>query len=259
MEREGVDAVVRVALKKLAFFSHKEKFLVYSMLAGAFCSLGMAFAYSVGSAFYLTAAGELYILGIGVAFSLSFTLIIFAGCELFTSNVLVMTIGYLSRVVRFSSVVFFLALCYAANLAGAAFAGWVVGMTGILNGSMGELIARSSLDKTLLPFTQAFFRGILCNVLVCLGYWAMAKARSETAKLGIIVWVVAGFVTPGYEHSIANAGIFTMASMTPGGLETTVTAAVWNNLVPVTLGNITGGALLVGAPYWFAGSWREEQ
>jgi nitrite transporter NirC len=87
----------------------------------------------------------------------------------------------------------------------------------------------------------------------------MTKARSETAKLVIIVWVVAGFVTPGYEHSIANAGIFTMASMSPGGLEATMTAAVWNNLVPVTLGNLTGGALLVGAPYWFAGGWREER
>lgn len=228
------------------------------MLAGAFCSLGMAFAYSVGSAFYRTEAAEFYKLGIGVAFSLSFTLIIFAGCELFTSNVLVMTIGYLSKTIRLSNAAFFLALCYAANLAGAALAGWIAGMAGILDGPVGELIARSSLDKTLFSFTQAFFRGILCNVLICLGYWAMTKARSETAKLVIIVWVVAGFVTPGYEHSIANAGIFTMASMAPGGLKTTVMTAVWNNLIPVTLGNLAGGALLVGVPYWFAGARCEE-
>jgi nitrite transporter NirC len=256
-----LEAVLRAASKKLAFFRYRGRFFVYSMLAGAFCSLGMAFAYSVGSAFYLTpGARELYRLSIGVAFSLSFTLIIFAGCELFTSNVLVMTVGSLSRTVGFFDAAFFLLLCYAANLVGAAFAGWAVGMTGLLDGPVGELIAKASIDKAELLFVPAFFRGILCNTLVCLGYWAMIKARSEAARLIVIVWVVAGFVTPGYEHSIANAGIFSMAFMTPGGISTGgMLSGVWNNLLPVTLGNLAGGALLVGVPYWIAGRGTKEE
>jgi nitrite transporter NirC len=254
MEREGIEAVVCAALKKLAFFRCKWRFVVYAMLAGAFCSIGMAFAYTVGAAFSLTpTAHEFYRLGMGIGFSLSFTLIIFAGCELFTSNVLAMTISLLTRSAKVRDVALFLALCYVSNLMGAAFMGGIVGMTGILNGPVGDLIVKSSVDKMALPFVQAFFRGVMCNVLVCLGYWAMTKARSETAKLIIIVWVVAGFVTPGYEHSIANAGIFAMAFLSPS---TAVfpPGGVWANLVPVSLGNLAGGALFVGLPYWIAGA-----
>ena len=251
MEQEGLARVSRAAAQKVSFCKYKGKFVIYSMIAGAFCSIGMAFAYSTGAAFYFSPTSrEFYKLALGIAFALSFTLITFAGCELFTSNVFVMTIGSLTRSIGIRDAAGLLTLCYVSNLIGAAFIAWVFGMTGLLEGSVGELLVSSTAVKMHLPFTQALFRGIMCNVLVCLGYWAMAKVQSEVAKLIIIVWVVAGFVTPGYEHSIANAGIFTMAFLAPAATQEVTLIGIASNLIPVTLGNLIGGALLVALPYW---------
>ncbi|MCL1941843.1 MAG: formate/nitrite transporter family protein [Synergistaceae bacterium] len=253
MEREALLSVARTAAQKAIFLRRRAQFIVYSMIAGAFCSIGMAFAYSVGASFYFTPSlREFYKLGIGIAFSLSFTLIIFAGCELFTSNVFVMTTGILYRSVKIGEAVGVLTLCYISNLAGAAFMAWMFAMTGLLDGGTGELLVSSTAGKMEIPFTQALFRGIMCNILVCLGYWAMAKVKSEVAKLVIIIWVVAGFVTPGYEHSIANAGIFTMALSAPMSVPELIASRFLSNLIPVTLGNLAGGALFVAVPYWIA-------
>lgn len=253
MEQEALAGVARAAAQKAVFRRHAGQFIVYSMIAGAFCSIGMAFAYTVGAEFYFTPQlREFYKLGIGISFALSFTLITFAGCELFTSNVFVMTTGLLCRSVTVRETLSLLALCYASNLAGAALMASVFAMTGLLQGPVGELVVSSTVAKMNIPFTQALFRGIMCNILVCLGYWAMAKAKSEVAKLIIIVWVVAGFVTPGYEHSIANAGIFTMAFSAPAAASGLDVSGVWANLIPVTLGNLVGGAFFVALPYWIS-------
>jgi len=253
MDQEALVNVARSAAQKVVFWRHTWQFVIYSAIAGAFCSIGMAFAYSVGAEFYFTPSlREFYKLGIGIAFSLSFTLIIFAGSELFTSNVFVMTTGLLCRSVSFREAVGVLALCYVSNLAGAAFMASVFAMTGLLDGHTGELLVTSTVIKMKLPFVQALFRGIMCNILVCLGHWAMSKAKSEVAKLIIIIWVVAGFVTPGYEHSIANAGIFTMAFSAPMASSELIVSGIWTNLIPVSIGNLLGGAVFVAAPYWLA-------
>jgi nitrite transporter NirC len=128
----------------------------------------------------------------------------------------------------------------------------VFAMTGLLDGHTGELLVSSTVGKMSIPFSEAFFRGIMCNILVCLGYWAMSKVKSEVAKLIIIIWVVAGFVTPGYEHSIANAGIFTMAFSAPMADSGLVMSGILSNLIPVTLGNLAGGAVFVAVPYWIS-------
>lgn len=258
MEREGLACVAEAAARKVRFWKYRGKFVVYSMIAGAFCSIGMAFAYTVGAEFYFTPSlREFYKLGIGIAFALSFTLITFAGCELFTSNVFVMTMGLLCRSVRGRDAAGLLMLCYFSNLAGAALMASIFAMTGLLQGPLGELVVSSTVGKMGIPFTQALFRGIMCNILVCLGYWAMAKTKSDVAKLIIIIWVVAGFVTPGYEHSIANAGIFTMAFSAPAATPELSVSGIWSNLIPVTLGNLVGGAFFVGVPYWISGRGEE--
>jgi len=253
MEQEALAVVAQTAAKKVAFWKYTWRYVVYSMIAGAFCSIGMAFAYSVGAQYYFTPSlKELYRLGIGIAFALSFTLIVFAGCELFTSNVFVMTIGLLCRSIKIREAVGLLILCYTANLVGASLMALVFAMTGLLNGAVGELLLTSTVGKMEIPFTQAFFRGVMCNILICLGYWAMSKTKSDAAKLIIILWVIAGFVTPGYEHSIANAGVFTMAFFVPLTNPGLVVSGIWGNLIPVTLGNLAGGALFVALPYWIS-------
>ena len=251
MEQKALANVAEIAANKVIFGKRIWQFIVYSMIAGAFCSIGMAFAYSVGAQFYFTPAlHEFYKLGIGITFALSFTLITFAGCDLFTSSVFVMTTGVLHKSVKIREAFKVLTICYFSNLAGAALLGAVFAMTGLLDGHTGELVVSSTVGKMNIPFSQAFFRGIMCNILICLGYWTMSKLKSEAAKLIVILWVITGFVTPGYEHSIANAGIFAMAFSAPIVNSDLIMSGILTNLIPVTLGNLVGGALFVALPYW---------
>lgn len=260
MEQTGLAAVCQSAEKKLNFFQSQGRYFVYACMAGCFCSLGMALAYAMGGSFYASEALRgAYKLILGSTFTLSFTMIIFAGAELFTGNVFVFTVSVLSKKTAPAASVQLVAFCYLANILGAAVMGAVVAATGLLQGSMGDLLVTSAMTKMTLPFFQAFFRGVLCNTLVCLGIWCVTKMKSETAKLIVLLWVVLGFAGPGYEHSIANAGIFTMAMLAPqaGGAGLSLAAGLagaLRNLVPVTLGNLVGGGLCVGWVYWFAGS-----
>lgn len=256
MDQTGLDGVCLSAEKKLKLFGRLPRYFVYACMAGCFCSLGMALAYTVGGELYqYEALRGLYKLMMGVTFTLSFTMIVFAGAELFTGNMLVMTMGVLNRKVTGAQALRLLVFCYFSNLLGAAAMGLLVASTGLLASPAGALLVSSAAAKTEIAFFPALTRGVLCNMLVCLGIWCSTKVKSETARLILLVWAVLGFVAPGYEHSIANAGIFTMAAAAaesvamPGAI---TLSGVVRNMLPVTLGNILGGGL-VGWIYWFAG------
>lgn len=254
LEREGIKTVCDSAMKKLGFYNQKAKYFVYACMAGSFCSIGMALAYTFGADFYAseTLRGA-YRFIIAFAFTFALTMIIFSGAELFTGNVFVMTVSALCGRVKLSRACSLLAFCYLANIVGAAAFGVLIWATGLLNGSTGEFLVNAASVKMTLPFWQAFFRGVLCNMLICLGTWSSTKAKSEVAKMVMIFWAVVGFVGSGYEHSIANAGLFTMALLAPHTAQGVSLIGAVNNLVPVTLGNLAGGALLVGWAYWFSG------
>lgn len=223
-------------------------------MAGGFCTLGMALAYSLGAEFSasvaLRGASKLIVAS---AFTFALAMIVFAGAELFTGNVFVMTVSTLCGRTKPAPACSLLAFCYLANIFGAAVFGTLIWATGLLDGPMGEFLVNAAAVKMSIPFWQAFFRGVLCNTLICLGVWSASKAKSETAKLIMIFWAVLGFVGSGYEHSIANSGLFTMALLAPQSAQGVSLLGAVNNLVPVTLGNLAGGALLVGWVYWFSG------
>lgn len=254
MEQHGLDAMYVSAAKKLNFFKKLPRYFVYACMAGCFCSIGMALAYSLAGGFYASEALHgAYKFVIGATFTLSFTMIIFAGAELFTGNVLVFTIALLGKKVTLVESLRLIVFCYCANLIGASLMGWIVSQTGLLAGEMGSLLVDSAAAKMSLSFAHAFFRGVMCNILVCLGIWCVGKLKSEIAKMIVLFWVVLGFAGPGYEHSIANAGIFTMAMLAPQATEALTLAGACHNLLPVTLGNLLGGAVFVGWVYWFSG------
>jgi formate transporter len=104
------------------------------------------------------------------------------------------------------------------------------------------------MGKVNLSFTEAFFRGILCNALVCLAVWLSYAAHRVSGKILAIIFPVAAFVTLGFEHSIANMYFFAIAMLQ--GAEGVTIAAVLANLVPVTIGNIIGGSIFVALIYW---------
>lgn len=254
MEEKGLSLVAASATKKVAYSKNIPQYFIYSAMAGACCALGMALAYSVGSSFYFNSATTgMYSLIMGITFALSFTLIVFSGAELFTGNMMTMTIGTLTRSITIKQALTLSVFCYFANICGAIFFGWLFGATGLLEGKVGQFLVTSCEKKMALPFSQALTRGILCNMLICMGTWATIKLKSEAAQMIVLVWVVLGFVATGYEHSIANTALFTMSFLAPQTTSSISLAGAFSNLLPVTLGNIIGGSLFVGFVYWYSG------
>ena len=141
-------------------------------------------------------------------------------------------------------------LVYLANLAGAVGSALLVhwsGTLGLGEGAVGTSAIRIGETKAALGFGEAFFRGILCNTLVCLAVWLCFAAHDVAGKILAIVFPISAFVALGFEHSIANMYLIPIAML--AGAEITM-AAFLGNLLPVTLGNVVGGGVFVAAIYW---------
>ncbi len=236
-----------------------------AVLAGAFIALGAIFATTVSAGGTDLPYGIVRLLS-GLAFSLGLILVIVAGAELFTGNNLIV-MAWASRRVSTARVLRNWAIVYAGNFVGA------IGTAGILyagkqyefgKGVVGEQAVAIATGKTNLGFVQAIALGAFCNALVCLAVWLCYSARTTTDKVIAIVPPIAAFVAAGFEHSVANMffipmGLFVKANDAfmaahpgpPGVEHLTWGRFLGANLLPVTIGNIIGGALMVGAIYWF--------
>ncbi len=221
--------------------------IVLGILAGAFIAFGGMFFTLV-----MTGAGDGFgparLLG-GVAFSLGLILVVVAGAELFTGNALIV-IAWVDRRISSGALMRNWAIVYLANLAGSlamAVLVWASGTLDLGGGAVGVTAAKIAAGKLALPADQAFIRGILCNALVCLAVWLSFAARSVIGKIFAILWPITAFVALGFEHSIANMYLIPVGIA--AGAEGSI-AGIIGNLVPVTLGNIVGGAGGVALAYW---------
>lgn len=244
------------------------KQIVLGILAGVF----IAFA-SEGSnmaAFNLFAKPETYGLGKALAgsiFGTGLMLVILAGGELFTGNTLII-IGVLSRKIKVSQMLKNWFLVYTGNLIGSLLIAYMMVNSGLFNSGanmLGGITVKIASYKVGLSFTSAFYLGIMCNWLVCLAVWMSYGAKDMVGKIMAIFFPIWLFITSGFEHCVANmyyipAGIFAKANAkwVEASLLTPEKLAMLNwksffidNLIPVTLGNIVGGALFVGGIYWF--------
>ena len=262
MEAKGVQTVCGLARRKLSFFeNHRGRYFVYAMRAGVFSGLGMILADSAGGMLYAWEATRGFAkIVFGLSFTLSFTMIVYAGSELFTGDVLVMTMGALGRTVPVGRSVKMMGFLYLGNLCGATFIALLIGAAGLLDGAqVGGYLVAATADKMALPFFQALCRGILCNMMVCLATWSTSKLSSEPAKMLILLWCVYCFCTAGFEHSIANMALFAMALISPQNTGAVTLAGYFHNLIPVTIGNLIGGGVVIGGAYYFVGSARDPQ
>jgi formate/nitrite transporter len=217
------------------------------VLAGAFVGLGaLMFTLVAADATLGFAASRL--LG-GIAFSLGLLLVTVAGAELFTGNNLI-AMAWAGRQVGSRELLANWAVVCIANFVGAAGLAllvWLSGHAAMNGGDISRAAVRIAMTKAQLPWTEAFFRGVLCNVLVCMAVWMSFAGRSVVDKAVAIVFPIAAFVAAGFEHSIANMYFFPLAML----LGAPVTAAdMLRNLVPVIAGNIVGGSVLVALVYW---------
>ena len=240
------------------------RLVALAVLAGAFIALGgivstVAVAGTAGAPW-----GPTRILA-GLVFSVGLVLVVVGGAELFTGNTLIV-MAWAGGRIGTVAVLRNWALVYAGNFAGGAGIA-LVAVGARLHEAGGGAVGAAALGiasaKLQLGFGQAVLLGVLCNVLVCLAVWLSYSARSTTDRVLAVVPPVAAFVAAGFEHSVANM-YFVPFALLVTALDPAFAAArggdlqvlTWggfllDNLVPVTIGNVVGGALLVGGVYWF--------
>jgi nitrite transporter NirC len=245
--------------KKIAFMKKSPlSYILLSALAGIYLGFGIVLIFSISGPI-AAAGGEAYLkLIMGATFGIALSLVIFAGSELFTGNNMVFAISSLQKRVGLRSIIILFVMCFIGNYLGSAFLAWLVVKGGSLPEASNQLILKASAMKMALNPQEAFIRGILCNWLVCLAVWISLRAKEETARLIMIFWCLFAFIGSGFEHSIANQTLLSMAMFLPHGPEISIAGFAHNQLY-VVLGNLVGGGAFVGAVYWFASpSLREE-
>ena len=222
-----------------------DKLATLGLLAGAFIGFGAALSTLVMTDPVL-GFGAGRFLG-GLAFSLGLILVVVAGAELFTGNALIV-MAWAEREVTSGALARNWAVSLVANGLGAMALAFAVHHSGVLElGGMRDTASRIAEAKAGLPFKEAFVRGVLCNVLVCLAVWLSFACNSVTDKIMAVILPVAAFVALGFEHSIANFYLLPIGILSGARIGILDLLA---NLVPVTLGNIIGGAGGVAAIYW---------
>jgi formate transporter len=255
MARRAED--VGVAKAALGFV----KLATLAVLAGVFISFGALFSTVVTADPSLT-PGISRVLG-GLVFSLGLVLVVVGGAELFTGNALIV-MAVASRRVRVRSLLRNWIVVFVGNLVGALATAVLVVWSGRLDangGAFGQRAVAIAEAKSSLRFTEAIVSGVLANVLVCLAVWMSLSARSVVDRVVAVIPPVSAFVAAGFEHSVANmyfipVGLLhrrwaTSPTALPSSKHLTWAAFVIRNLIPVTIGNTLGGALLVGGVYWF--------
>jgi formate transporter len=212
------------------------------VLAGLFISVGGACAVLALTDSSL-GLGPTRVLG-GVVFSLGLMLVVLTGAELSTGNCL-LVVPWLTRGLRTGPVLRNWAVSFTANAIGALMFACLVAASGIFDSeALQQTLRRLVEGKLQLTLSAAFVRGVLCNVLVCLAVWMSVAAATAQGKMLAVLLPITAFVALGFEHSVANVFLLTLGLL--AGVEGDA-AAVAGNLLPVTLGNAAGGALIAAA------------
>ncbi len=238
---------------------------ILGILAGAYIGFGGLLSTTV--TFDMAAKwgiGFTRILG-GAAFSVGLMLVVIAGAELFTGNNLMVS-SVMTREITFSTMMKRWGIVFLANFIGSILVAVLFYFSGLWktgDGALGAAAVKIAYNKVALSFSEALWRGIGCNWLVCLAVWMALAARQIIGKIFAIFFPIMAFVAIGFEHSVANmyfiptgillmygAGFSSIPGVDPNILNWI--NFLWRNLFPVTIGNIIGGAVFVGMSYWGA-------
>jgi formate transporter len=224
--------------------------VMLGMLAGAFIGLGSLYYVIVLSDPQLGFAWQ-RVLG-GVVFSMGLLLVVVAGAELFTGNNLIAMAWADGKISSYELLRNWIVVCLAnfAGAAGLALLVFLSGHTDMYEGAIGRTYVAIAATKSTLPLWEAFFSGVLCNVLVCMAVWMTLAGRSVVDKFVAVVFPISAFVAAGFEHSIANMYFLPLGMLLSAAAgEPVQLAGLWRNLVPVIAGNLVGGSVLVALVY----------
>jgi len=251
---EAIDDTSAQAQEKAASLRSPLRYAALAALAGAYVGVAVVLLASVAGPLAADTNPATKLVA-GTVFGIALTLVVFAGADLFTGNNMVMLIGWLRGGVSGTAAILVNVATLVGNLVGSvAFAG-VVHASGVLavhtpdkpaagDGMIASLVA----GKMAAGDGQLFWRAVLCNMLVCLGVWMATRTRSDGAKVAVLFWVLLAFVSSGFEHSVANMTIFSLAVFN----HTATWGDLAHNLLFTVPGNVAGGALVVGLPYAFS-------
>ncbi len=241
---EDVQKLSNAAKNKITLLNKNfGKYFMRAVMAGFFIVVAMIFSNVVGNVF---SASELPAWGkfLGaVVFSIAVLLISLVGGELFTGNNLVMAFGAYDKKVTWGDAGKVWLVSYIGNFVGCL----ILSLIFVWAGASGtkDYFAGFINNKLSIPVGEMFCRAVLCNFFVCLGVLCGIKLKSEAAKFLMIVMCISGFVVSGFEHCVANMGIFVTAFCMVPGLSV---GAMLKSMLIVTLGNMVGGALLLAWP-----------
>ena len=228
--------------------------ILLSFLAGAYIAFGGLLA-EIASEGMLAAGAPVGLekFVFGAVFPVGLIIVVLAGSELFTGNVMFMTIGVLDGSASVGGLAKNWVLSWLFNFVGALFVAFVLAYMGGLfpaDSAFATKATAVAAAKVKMPFAQAFIKAIGCNWLVCLAVWLANASDDIIGKIVGIWFPIMAFVTIGFEHSVANM-FFIPLGLFLGAEGVTWSTMIINNLVPVTLGNIVGGAVFVACIYWY--------
>lgn len=230
-------------------------YFLLSMLAGMFIGFGVLLVFTLSGALQGAPYTKLVM---GCCFGVALSLVVIAGGELFTGNNMVMAAGFLKKTVTAGEVIKLWVVCWLGNLAGGVLLALLFNATGLYTDLTLGAMTTAAAGKMTAGFVPLLTRGILCNMLVCLAVWSGFRCKSEAGKLIMIFWCLLAFFATGFEHSIANMTLLTLALLNNGGNEAISMGGYWFNLLTVTLGNMIGGIVLVALPYWSAAADKKD-
>ncbi|MFG2814159.1 formate/nitrite transporter family protein [Streptomyces sp. NPDC048410] len=255
---DALDAQVATARSKAKLLHSPGRYLVLSALAGAFIGMGVVLMVMVSGPLSLAHSPWVRLIQ-GLVFGVALTLVIFAGGELATSNMMTMVQGAVRRALTPLTALAVIVGSLVGNLVGSVALAGLVHAAGVLGvapapgaPAPGLAALTGMLTAKMAESGEAmFFRGVLCNFLVCLTVWMGMRTRSDAAKIMLIFAGILAFVASGFEHVVANMTTFSLGLFehVPG----VTVGAFAHNLLYVGLGNLVGGGLLVGVAYAVAG------
>lgn len=227
------------------------QYLVSATFAGAFIGIGILLTFTVGGSLKQANSPFLGVVN-GMSFAVALSMVVFTATELFTGNNLVMTSGFFNKTVSFSDMLAVWSVSYIGNLMGALFISLLFICSGLCVDSTAAFFEGAAHSKAVAGFIPLLCRGILCNILVCLAILICSRVKSESGKILIILMCIYPFVTCGFEHCVANMTVYAVAYIS-GAVEGITLYDISSNLIPVTIGNIIGGSLVIGGGFYFLG------
>ncbi|XWN51148.1 formate/nitrite transporter family protein [Anoxybacillus flavithermus] len=251
---EALQTCKELALKKRSILQTSPlQYMIRAALAGVYIGFALVLCVRIGQYFYEAHSPVTYLVS-GIFFGIALVLIMYGGAELFTGNTMYFTVSTLQKETTIGDTLRNWVACYSGNLLGAIFFAFLIAQSGIFHDiPMDHLLFAIALKKMHATTVQLFVKGILCNWLVCLAIFIPMQMKEDMAKMFAMILIVFVFFASGYEHSIANFVIFSLA-LAVEHPDTIHVAGIIHNIVPVTLGNIVGGSLFMGALYTYLSS-----